>query len=109
MCTDDVAQSPNMSAGVQYSNSCGRTAPTAAAFLVLPLALETAMSQGKGIRTRTRVGLADLVQFDGFVEQTDSFAPGAAKLAEVCKGNSWPNLGSADIRETVDVDRLLSR
>jgi transcriptional regulator with XRE-family HTH domain len=85
-----------------------RTAPTFATVLVLCLALEMAMCQGKDMRTRRRVDLADLVQFDGFVKLTETFAPIAAKLAEVCKGSSWPDLYSADIRETSDVDRLLS-
>lgn len=75
--------------------------------LAAVLALDNALGQGRPLRGRPRVTLADLVASSGYVGLTEGFAPAGDAVAAVCSGKPW-ELSAADTAETADVDALLA-
>jgi transcriptional regulator with XRE-family HTH domain len=88
--------------------------------LTLVLALDNAIGQAPGPssvlhadgtvtrRKRSRVTLADLVQWDGYVQLTDSFEPAGSAVAAVCSGKKWDLPSGADRATAEQMDELLS-
>jgi transcriptional regulator with XRE-family HTH domain len=83
----------------------GRHAVPFAMVLALVLALDNASGQGRPMRGRPRVTLADLVQSDGYVAVNDDLTPTGEALASVCSGKPWELRGGIDTAD--DVAELL--